>query len=351
MRRKRGWKSIHSSRKHCGKALRKTTACPILCCCWSLPPPPILIEKRAHRPGRGLNSTQLWGGYKTSPRPKLNLNDGRPMNRRGWLGNTRTDKLGWPGNMRTCELRWLKSWTPPYGRSSEMSSTNLVRLLPWCISTTANPCTIPICYMNEVLATTVQWRADAPMPTTTPESKGSQALGSTSSPAHQTGTPPLPVLPMSDIPPIGTPPIWHSLIRLIIDPQCKQWDPFPNNATDNWPGKRVHAKTAEANVSIGHSTPQGDRELLQQHWRHPTMVWLLQGVLDNMTGRMTLTTMVMNLAKTSWGRTQSIAIWNQPLGIVSLVLTLRRWLLESLSLLQHHQGLPLVWGPAEVNRG
>ena len=44
------WKSIHSSGKHCGKALRRTTACQILCCCQFLPLPSLLIAKRAHRP-------------------------------------------------------------------------------------------------------------------------------------------------------------------------------------------------------------------------------------------------------------------------------------------------------------
>ena len=34
---------------------------------------------------------------------------------------------------------------------SETSSTDLVRLLPWCISTIANPSVIPVCYMSEEL--------------------------------------------------------------------------------------------------------------------------------------------------------------------------------------------------------
>ena len=32
---------------------------------------------------------------------------------------------------------------------SEMSLTDLVSLLPWCISTAASPDMIPICYMSE----------------------------------------------------------------------------------------------------------------------------------------------------------------------------------------------------------
>ena len=36
---------------------------------------------------------------------------------------------------------------------------------------------------------------------------------------------------------------------------------LPNGAPNDQPGKRAHAKTAEANVSSGHSTPQGNGEL------------------------------------------------------------------------------------------
>ena len=39
---------------------------------------------------------------------------------------------------------------------SETSSTDSVRLLPWCISTATNPGAIHICYMSEALATTIQ---------------------------------------------------------------------------------------------------------------------------------------------------------------------------------------------------
>ena len=112
-------KAIHSSRKHCGKGLRRTTTCPILCWCWSLPPPPILIENRAHRLGRGLASAQLWSSYKTLLRPKLNFNESWPTKRRGWLGNRRTDRwghasqYGWrggchlPGGPLWTKLNWL----------------------------------------------------------------------------------------------------------------------------------------------------------------------------------------------------------------------------------------------------
>ena len=48
---------------------------------------------------------------------------------------------------------------------SETSSIDVVKLLLWCISTTASPGALPTCYMSEALATTVQWRAEAPRTT------------------------------------------------------------------------------------------------------------------------------------------------------------------------------------------
>ena len=143
---------------------------------------------------------------------------------------------------------------------SETSSIDSIRLLLWCISTPANPGALPACYLCEALATTVQWRVEIPMPATAPESGVPQAQVSMSRPAHQTKTPPHPILPLSNIPLIGTHPVGHSLTRLLVDPQHTKWDHSPNGASNNQPGKRAHTETAEAKVSSGHSTLQGDRE-------------------------------------------------------------------------------------------
>ena len=51
---------------------------------------------------------------------------------------------------------------------SKTSSAQSVKLFLWCISTTANPGMIPICYMNEALATTMQCRVDTPVAATAP---------------------------------------------------------------------------------------------------------------------------------------------------------------------------------------
>ena len=144
---------------------------------------------------------------------------------------------------------------------SETSLTDSVRLLPRCISTTTNPGAIPMHYMGEALATTMQWRVDAPAAATVLEPEGPQAPVSTSSPVHQAGAPPLPIFSMLDIPLIGTPPVGHSLIRFIIDPLHKKQDHSPISAPDSQPGEMAHAETTEANVSSGHRTVQGTGEL------------------------------------------------------------------------------------------
>ena len=69
---------------------------------------------------------------------------------------------------------------------SETSLSDSVRLLPWCIPIAANPGTIPIHYMSEVLATALQKRVDAPAGATASEPEGPKVPGSMSSPAHQT---------------------------------------------------------------------------------------------------------------------------------------------------------------------
>ena len=81
-----------------------------------------------------------------------------------------------------------------------ISSANSVRLILWCISTTASPDVIPIHHLSEALATAMQHRADALVVTSAPGSEGSQALAPMSSPAHHSETPPLPSFPCQKFP-------------------------------------------------------------------------------------------------------------------------------------------------------
>ena len=57
------------------------------------------------------------------------------------------------------ENQWARMWkqldTTFREVLSQVSPTNLVRLLPWCLSTAANPCAVPVCSVGEVLTTSM----------------------------------------------------------------------------------------------------------------------------------------------------------------------------------------------------
>ena len=118
---------------------------------------------------------------------------------------------------------------------SQTSSTDSVKLLPWCVSST-----FPLCYMNKVLATAVQQREDIPATTTMLELEGSQAPTLPDSPAHQTGTPPLPVPPLLDIPLVGTPPVGCPFGGFIDGPTQKKWDCSSSGALGDQCNKQTH---------------------------------------------------------------------------------------------------------------
>ena len=143
---------------------------------------------------------------------------------------------------------------------SDISSANLVRLIPWCISTTTNHDVIPIHHLSEALTTTRQPGVDASVVTPVPGSEGSQALAPTRSPVHHSETPPPPILPLLDVPYISILPVGHSLVRFLINPQHEKLDHSPKGAPDDQPGKRAHAETTEAKASSGCSTLQGGKE-------------------------------------------------------------------------------------------
>ena len=102
---------------------------------------------------------------------------------------------------------------------SQANLTNSIKLLPWCVSST-----FPFHYMSEVLATTMQQNEDIPATITVPKLEGSLALGPSNSPAYQTGTLPLPVPPLPDIPFVGTPQVGLCFAWFIASPTQKKQD-------------------------------------------------------------------------------------------------------------------------------
>ena len=128
---------------------------------------------------------------------------------------------------------------------SQVSLANSIKLLPWCISST-----VTLHYLSGVLTTDTHQGEDIPATTTASEPKGSPAPGSSSSPAHPPGTPPLPVPPLLDIPFVSTPPVRYPFAELPAVPSQKKWDCFPSSSLNHHHDKRIHVNSQEVKVGV-----------------------------------------------------------------------------------------------------
>ena len=99
---------------------------------------------------------------------------------------------------------------------SQVSSTDLIKLLPWYFSST-----VTLHYMSKALATTIQQEGDIPVTITVPMLEASQAPDPPDSPAGQTETLSLPVPPLPDIPFVSTPPVGCPFAGFIASPTQK----------------------------------------------------------------------------------------------------------------------------------
>ena len=152
----------------------------------------------------------------------------------------KTNGPGWPLNMRTSKPGWQKKWMPPspwgllWHKLSQLGQTKPVRLIPWCISTTANPDVIPIHHLSEALTTAMQPGVDALAVTPAPGSEGSQALALQAVLHASLWTPSPPILPLSGRSLYWyTPSNGHSLVRVPhLIPSITKWDHSPSGAPD-----------------------------------------------------------------------------------------------------------------------
>ena len=141
---------------------------------------------------------------------------------------------------------------------SMVSSTDSIKLLPWCVSSA-----VPFCYMSEALATAVQQGENVQSTTAAPKPEGSLAPDPSSSPAYPTGTPP-PLIPfLPDIPFVGTPPVGHPFPGFIASPTPKKWDHSSSSSLGNHYHKRVHISSPEVEVRSKHSSALGDKNMLR----------------------------------------------------------------------------------------
>ena len=228
---------------------------------------------------------------------------------------------------------------------SQTDSTNSVKLVPWCVSTV-----VPLNYMNKALATAVQQRENSPATTTAPESDGSQALASSDSPAHQVGSPPLPVPPMLDIPFVGTPTVSFPFAGFMVNPMHIKGDCSLSGTPGDQCRKQIHVDSQDIEVRSEHSSTKGDQNppkwyqrlglvlthrgrelpvLLSVQPRPPLIPMMVQwwkplGAPGIRTVRVMPTTVEFHLTQTHPERTWPTQIWSQPLGIVWPVQTWMR---------------------------
>ena len=111
---------------------------------------------------------------------------------------------------------------------SQVSLTDLIKLLPWCVSST-----VTLHYMSDVLATASQQEEDIPVTIAIPEPEGSWAPDPSDSPAHQTETPPLPVPPLWDIPFVFTQLVGCTFAEFLAIPIQKKWDHSSSSSLSN----------------------------------------------------------------------------------------------------------------------
>ena len=222
---------------------------------------------------------------------------------------------------------------------SQAGSTNLIKLLPWCFSST-----VPLHYTSEALATTAQQEEDIPATIAVPKLECSQALGPSDSPAYVTGTLPLPVPPLPDISFVGISPIGHPFAHFMPAPHRKGRTTLPvahlaiimtrgpvltpkrlrlgvktalHRARRTHP--HWHQRLGPALIHKGRNLPvplpvqpRPSLILMMVQWGKP---W---GVLGIRTVRAVPTTVRLHLTRMHLERMWPTLIWSQPPRIVSL---------------------------------
>ena len=149
-----------------------------------------------------------------------------------------------------------------------------------------------------------------------PGSEGSQALGPTSSPVHHSETPTPPILPLLDVPYIGTPPVGCIPVRFLEDSNTQSRSAPPNGAPAFDLGRGPIPKPPKPKPAVGAAHHRMVRNHTKCHQKCTTMVWVPATALKSTTAGTALIMVVTSQPRTSRGRIQLTLIWNQPQGIV-----------------------------------
>ena len=142
---------------------------------------------------------------------------------------------------------------------SQVSSTEAIKLLLWCISAV-----VPFHYICG--ATTMATQQDegipiisGPCPTVPePEPPWSLAPGPSGDLTPPPVTSPLPMPSLPDIPLAGTPLLEHPSTGLLAIPPEGKWDYSPSDSPNHFHAKRICITSSEVKVGSEHSSPKGN---------------------------------------------------------------------------------------------
>ena len=134
-----------------------------------------------------------------------------------------------------------------------VSPMELIKLLPWCISSV-----VPSQYINKPLVTATWLGENTPATTAVPEQEGSPVPGPSNSPAYfsETPSPIIPLLP--DLPFMGTPLMGCPFTEFLATSTQKKWDHSPSSSFDHHCSKRTCIDSQEVKTGSNHSSTWGN---------------------------------------------------------------------------------------------
>ena len=214
---------------------------------------------------------------------------------------------------------------------SETSSADLVKLLPWYISSA-----VPLCYMNEVLATAALQREDVPATTTKPKLECLQALAprqfSSSNLDSISSSASLRISPLLALPQLDA-----HLPDSLLAPCRKSGTVLPAACSVINTTNEPMLTPKWLRLGVNTALQRAMRICPNCHWRldpalnhkgrnlpvqpRPLLIWAIvqwwepQGVLGIRTVRVTPTTVGPYLTQTHPERMWLTQIWSQPLGL------------------------------------
>ena len=183
---------------------------------------PSSMSRRGHPEREGQAITQPSSFYRMPIKPELNWNISSSRRHRSWLKGMNISGPNMPGTCKAAGTDDWPDWCHLPGGIVQVSSTEAVKLLPWCISAAVH-----FYYISRPV--TIAAQQDEGIPTVSepcltahePELCGSPVPGPSGGLTLPPGTPPLPVSPLPDIPLAGTPMLGNPFSDFLPSPYRK----------------------------------------------------------------------------------------------------------------------------------